>query len=105
MSPASFARYLVALERRLQGYRPFIRATVILTRKPCIRKGCRACRQGRKHLSPLLTASVGGKPKNRYLPKGLIAEARRRTKNYRKTKQVLERMSQLWLEELLGRSR
>jgi hypothetical protein len=105
MSPASFAKCLVALERRLRGYRPFIRATVVLTRKPCIRKGCRACRQGHKHASPLLTASVGGKPKNRYLPKGLIAEARRRTKNYRKTKQVLERMSELWLEELLSRSR
>lgn len=96
---------MIALERRLEDYRPFIRATVVLTRKPCIRRGCGACRQGRKHLSPLLTASVGGKPKNRYLPKGLIAEARRRTKNYRKMKQVLERMSELWLEELLSRSR
>jgi hypothetical protein len=48
---------------------------------------------------------VQGKPKNRYLPKSLIAEARRRTANYRKTKAILERMSALWLEELLGRRR
>jgi hypothetical protein len=103
--PSVFAKRLAMLEQRLQDYRPFIRATVVLTRKPCIRKGCRACRQGRRHASPLLTASVGGRPKNRYLPKGLIAEARRRTANYRKTKQVLEQMSVLWVEELLSRGR
>jgi hypothetical protein len=98
----SLAKRLAALERRLQSLRPFIRATVVLTRKPCIRKGCRHCRQGRRHFSPLLTVSVAGRPKTRYLPKNLIAEARRRTENYRKTKRVLERMSELWLEELLG---
>jgi hypothetical protein len=103
MRAQAFAKRLAVLERRLEACRPFIRASVVVTRKPCIRKGCRACREGHKHLSPLLTASVHGKPKNRYLPKGLIAEARRRTGNYRKTKHVLEQMSDIWVEELLSR--
>ena len=103
MTARFLAKRLAALELRLQAYRPFIRASVVLTRKPCTREGCRACRQGRKHASPLLTASVRGKPKNRYLPLHLIAEARRRTGNYRKSKAVLEQMSQMWLEELLSR--
>lgn len=100
-----FTKRLAKLERRLEAYRPFIRASVVLTRKPCIQKGCRACRDGRKHASPMLTASVRGSPKTRYLPKGLIAEAQLRTGNYRKTKQVLERMSEIWIEELLSRRR
>lgn len=99
----AFAKRLALLTRRLEAYRPFIRASVVITRKPCIRKGCRACRDGDKHVSPLLTVSVGGRPKNRYLPQGLIAEAQRRTENYRKSKAVLEQMSEIWLEELLSR--
>ena len=105
METQSFARRLAALERRLEAYRPFIRASVVITRKPCIRKGCRACREGHKHMSPLLTVSVRGKPKNRYLPMKLIAEARRRTGNYRKVKRVLEQMSEMWIEELLSRKK
>lgn len=96
------AKRLKVLARRLEAYRPFIRASVVVTRKPCIRKGCPACREGHKHASPLLTASVRGKPKNRYLPKRLIAEARWRTGNYRKSKAIWEEMSEIWLEELLS---
>ena len=105
MQNRAFTKRLAALQARLEFCRPFIRASVVITRKPCIRKGCRACREGHKHISPLLTASVKGKPKNRYLPVKLIAEARRRTENYRKTKRVLEQMSGLWLEELLSRKK
>ncbi|MFH1725590.1 MAG: DUF6788 family protein [Elusimicrobiota bacterium] len=102
-SRSTFAKRLAVLALRLEAYRPFIRASVVITRKPCIREGCRACREGRKHASPLLTASVRGKAKNRYLPKRLIGEARRRTENYRKSKAILEQMSEIWLEELLSR--
>ena len=105
MENRAFLKRMAALERRLESYRPFIRASVVITRKPCIRKGCRACREGHKHISPLLTASVKGKPKNRYLPLRLIAEARRRTENYRKTRRVLEQMSGLWIAELLSRKK
>ena len=97
---------LAQLAHRLEAYRPFIRASVVVTRKPCMRKEtCRACKEGRKHLSCYMVASVGGKPRVRYLPKGLVAEARRRTKNFRKTKAVLEQMSDAWMEELLSRDR
>jgi len=105
MTRRSYAKRLAALERRLQAYRPFIRASVVVARKPCIRKGCRACQDGRGHESPLLTTSVQGRPKNRYLPKRLIAAARRRAKNYRKTKAILDQMSELWIDELLSKKR
>lgn len=105
MENRTFNKRLAVLERRLEDYRPFIRASVVITRKPCIRKGCGACREGSKHMSPLLTVSVRGRPKNWYLPKKLITEARRRTENYRKTKHVLEQMSGIWLEELLSQKR
>jgi hypothetical protein len=52
----------------------------------------------------MLTVSVGGKPKTKYLPKGLIAEAQRRTANYQKSKAVWEKMSEIWIEELLRRT-
>ena len=105
MTSTTRAKRLAVLTSRLEACRPFIRASVVITRKPCIRKGCRACREGDKHASPLLTASVGGRAKNRYLPKDLIPEARRRTANYRKMKTVLERMSEIWIEDLLSRDR
>jgi len=105
MTSKTHAKRLAALKSRLQACYPFIRASVVITRKPCIRKGCPACREGRKHESPLLTASVGGKVKNRYLPKCLIMEAQRRTENYRKAKVILEQMSELWTEELLSKRR
>lgn len=101
-SHSTSTKRLAALARRLEACRPFIRASVVITRKPCIRKGCRACREGHKHASPLLTTSVRGKSKNRYLPKRLIAEARRLTGNYRKSKAILEQMSEIWLDELLN---
>lgn len=103
MAAQDLSKRLAMLSHRLETYRPFIRASVVLVRKPCIRKSCKACREGRKHASPLLSASVRGKPRNRYLPQRLIGEARRRTENYRKSKAILEQMSEIWLEELLGR--
>lgn len=99
------AKRLAALERRLKAYRPFIRGSAVVTRKPCIRKACPACRKGRKHPSSMLTVSVRGTPKTRYLPQGLIAQARRQTENYRKSKAIWERMSEIWIEELLRRQR
>lgn len=92
---------LSRLATRLEAHRPFVRASVVVTRKPCIRENCRACRQGRKHLSTYLVASSGGKPKVRYLPKALLANARRRARNWRATKRILEEMSQIWIEDLL----
>ena len=98
------AQRLAALERRLKAYRPFIRGSAVVTRKPCIREGCPACREGRKHPSSMLTVSVQGKAKTRYLPQGLIAQARRQTENYRKSRVIWERMSEIWIEELLRRT-
>lgn len=89
------------LQRRLKDCCPFIRSTVVVTRKPCIRKGCPACKDGRKHESCYLAASKKGKTRVRYLPKRLVKEARRRKENYRKALEVFDEMSELWIEELL----
>ena len=99
---SSRAAQIRRLLHRLGGARPFIRASVVVTRKPCIRSACPACRTGQKHRSSFLTASKGGKAKVRYLPLRLIREARRRTANWRKTKTILEKLSELWTEELLS---
>ena len=96
---------ITRLLRSLGDARPFIRASVVVTRKPCIRAACPTCRRGRKHHSSFLTASKSGKPKVRYLPLSLIGEARRRTANWRKTKALLEKLSELWTEELLSLKR
>ncbi len=89
------------LQRRLKECCPFIRSSVVVTRKPCIRKGCPACKEGRKHESCYLAATKKGKTRVRYLPKGLVEEARRRKENYQKALEVLDEMSELWIEELL----
>ena len=99
----SHAARITQLLHSLEDTRPFIRASVVVTRKPCIRSACPTCRKGTKHPSSFLTASKGGKAKVRYLPLRLIREARRRTTNWRKAKAILEKLSELWTEELLSR--
>ncbi|MCG2661763.1 MAG: hypothetical protein L6437_16145 [Kiritimatiellae bacterium] len=89
------------LQRRLKDCSPFIRSSVVVTRKPCIRKGCPACKEGRKHESCYLAVTKNGKTSVRYLPKGLVEEARRQKENYRKAQEVLDEMSEFWIEELL----
>lgn len=96
---------LVSLWRRLKARSPFIRSSVVVTRKPCIRKSCPACKTGRKHESCYLVVSRQGKPRVRYLPKRLVREAQRRAQNYRKTKAILDEMSEIWIEELLSQGR
>jgi hypothetical protein len=90
---------------RLDSCRPFFRASVVVTRKPCIREGCVACKKKHGHHSSYLIVSKGGKPKVRYLPKDLIVAAKRYAQNYRKTKALTEDMSQIWMEEFLGGKR
>ena len=90
------------LIKMLESYRPFVRASVVVTRKPCIRKGCAHCKKGRKHPFSYLTIKTKGKTQVRYLPKRLIPLALKQVKNYQKTKGIAERMSKLWLEELLA---
>lgn len=96
---------LATLWRRLDASSPFIRSSVVVTRKPCIRETCPACKAGRGHESCYLVVSQGGKPRVRYLPKRLVREARRRARNYRKAKAILEQMSEAWIEDLLGQGR
>lgn len=100
--PKTAAVRLRRLIKQLEHCRPFFRASVVVTRKPCIRRhGCAACKKGHGHHSSYLVVSVRGKPKVRYLPKNLIAAAKKYTRNYRKTKALSEEMSRIWMEEFL----
>jgi hypothetical protein len=87
---------------QLDDCHPFFRASVVVTRKPCVRRhGCEACKKGRGHHSSYLIASVSGKPKVRYLPKNLISAAKKYARNYRKNKALTEEMSRIWMEQFL----
>lgn len=101
MHRKSTAKTLIRLINRLDHCRPFFRASVVVTRKPCIREGCAACKEGQGHHSSYLIVSKSGKPKVRYLPKNLIAAAKRYAQNYRETKALTEEMSRIWMEEFL----
>jgi hypothetical protein len=92
---------LDALWRQLEQCRPFLRASVVVTRKRCIHEDCRLCRSGQKHPFSRLTIRRQGKTQTRYLPKHLIEKARRWVASYKRSKVLREQLSQLWLEELL----
>ena len=96
---------IATLWRRLEASSPFIRSSVVVTRKPCIRETCPTCKSGRKHESCYLAVSRKGKSRVRYLPKRLVQEARRRALKYRETKAILDEMSEIWTEELLDTGR
>jgi hypothetical protein len=89
------------LAQQLERHRPFLRASLVQTHKPCIHKtSCNACRSGKKHPFCYLTIKTRGVTKNRYLPKRFIPKAKLWIKNYRKSRGITEEMSLLWLNEL-----
>ena len=58
-------------------------------RKPCIRAGCKACEEGRKHRAFILAYKEGKRRRCLYLPAERVASLRAAIDNGRRIEQLL----------------
>jgi len=86
------------LARRVESHLDFLMGSVVAYRLKCS-KHCR-CNQGKGHVKFYVSTSEGGRTRNRYLPKDLVKEARRRTRTYTRLKELLRELSQVNYELL-----
>ena len=61
-------------------------------RKPCVRAGCKACAEGRKHRAFILAYKEGGRRRCLYVPAEGVAALRTAIANGRRIEQLLSRV-------------
>ena len=71
---------------------PVLQGTVASIGVKCGNPGCR-CARGEKHVSNVLTRKVRGKTKSVYVPSGMLEDARKWAKEFRKAKKLLKEIS------------
>ena len=82
------------LWQRLVGLGHVARGSVVVLRRPCVRRGCRRCASGERHAATYLGYRQSGKLHWLYLPKKLIPRAKEWVKNYRAMEKLLGEVTQ-----------
>ncbi len=83
------------LAKRLAGAEEFVRGSVVLMKRRCVRERCRRCDAGEGHPTWVLTVSEGGKTRTVYLGEKRLAEARRLAANYRRVRGWIEEVARV----------
>ena len=83
------------LVKRLAAVEEFVRGSVVLMKRKCVRARCRRCAEGEGHPTWVLTVSEGGKTRTVYLGEKRLAEARRLTANYRRASEWVEEIARV----------
>ncbi|MDD5351450.1 MAG: hypothetical protein PHQ12_14660 [Chthoniobacteraceae bacterium] len=78
----------------------FVRGSVVILRRPCVRKTCGRCASGEKHPATYLSIKVKGKTRLVYLPKAWVAQAKGWTAEWRRLEGLLGQMSLVNVELL-----
>lgn len=78
----------------------FVRGSVTVLRRPCIRAGCRLCREGKRHPATYLSLKEKGRTRLIYLPKGLVSQAKAWVSEWRRLDELLRQMSKTNAEML-----
>ena len=76
----------------------FVRGSVVVLRRPCVRKTCGRCRSGEKHPATYLSVKVKGKTRLVYLPKGWVGQTKGWTAEWRRLGGLLGQMSRANVE-------
>ena len=79
---------------------PIARGSVSEVRKPCVRKGCKACASGQKHTAHIYTYREDGKLHCRHVRPEFVGELKRAIENGRKLDRLLSSCGRELLEEL-----
>jgi len=68
---------------------PAAKGSVAEVHKPCVREGCKACMEGRKHRAFILAYKDGGRRRCLYVPEERVAALRSAIANGRRIEQLL----------------
>lgn len=68
---------------------PAAKGSVAEVHKPCVRAGCKACTEGRKHRAFILAYKEGGRRRCLYVPANGVAALRAAIANGRRIEQLL----------------
>ena len=70
---------------------PAIKGSLAQVRKPCIRKNCRACASGKKHLAWMLSVVKGRRRSTLYVPAALAPQIKQAIRNGHKIEELLQK--------------
>jgi len=90
------------LVKRLGRTEAFLRGSVVLMKRRCVRPACRRCRSGERHPTRVLTVSRKGKTQTVYLGEKRVEAARRMVESYRRLTAWLEEIGRINLLLLKG---
>jgi len=80
--------------KELGGIGPVLQGSIASIGVRCGNPACR-CARGEKHVSNVLTRKAGGKTKSVYVPSGMLEDARKWAKEFRKAKRLLKEISSI----------
>ena len=96
----------VAFLTEIAGLWPVAKGSLAEVRKPCGRKNCSACEQGRKHTAFIFAFRRNGKTLCRYVPRELVPQLRQAIANGRRLEEHLAQAGEsLILEHRAERER
>ena len=80
--------------RRIRKIRPFVQASLTVTRQRCGRPSCRCALQGELHETSLLTWKEKGKTRTLHVPIELRQEVARWVEEGKRLKRLIDEMSE-----------
>lgn len=84
---------------RLLASHGLVRGTLTVRHRVCGRPNCR-CAGGQKHAALYLVSSQDGQARQIYIPREKEALARKWVENYRRARELLDRISERYLDQL-----
>lgn len=81
---------------------PVAKGSLAEIRKPCGRKNCSACEQGRKHAAFIFAFRRNGKTFCRYVPRELVSRLRQAIANGRHLEEYLAQLGEALILEYRG---
>lgn len=80
---------LASLQQRIAALWPAAKGSLSEVRKPCVRKGCKACAEGIRHPAWLLTFRLEGKRRCVYVPREQVPALQQALANGREVERLL----------------
>jgi len=102
--PMTNERGKMALNR-LRKIKPFIQASLNLTRKRCSNPGCRCCQEGPLHEVALLTWKEEKRTRTLYVPRELRPEVEQWVQEGKLLKRLMAEVSQAQREFLISKKK
>jgi hypothetical protein len=87
------------LSKALDQLWPAVQGSITSVRKPCIKKGCKACLSGEKHAATIFTYWDGKKQRCMYVPQGMVEELKQALDNGRKLEKAMKEMGPCLIRE------